>query len=44
MAWDPQMRKALELVPRAEQLLRDPQQFVAEYAAESRGAERPQPH
>ena len=44
MAWDPQVRKALELVPRAEQLLRDPQRFVAEYAAESRGAGRPQPH
>ena len=44
MAWDPQVRKALELVPRAEQLLRDPQQFVAEFTAESRGTGRPQPH
>jgi len=31
-------------VPRAEQLLRDPQQFVAAYAAETRAAARPQPH
>jgi hypothetical protein len=45
MAWDPQVRKALELVPRAEQLLRDPQQFVADYTAESRAAHTaPQPH
>jgi carboxyl-terminal processing protease len=29
MAWDPQVRKALELVPRAELLLRDPKSFVA---------------
>jgi carboxyl-terminal processing protease len=43
MAWDPQVRKALELIPRAEQLLRDPQRFVAEYAAETRAVARPQP-
>ena len=30
MAWDPQVKKALELVPRAELLLRDPKSFVAE--------------
>jgi carboxyl-terminal processing protease len=30
VAWDPQIRKALELAPKAEQLLRDPQRFVAE--------------
>ena len=36
VAWDPQVKKALELAPRAEQLLRDPQQFVAERAAESK--------
>jgi carboxyl-terminal processing protease len=29
MAWDPQVKKALELVPRAELLLRDPKSFVA---------------
>jgi hypothetical protein len=34
MAWDPQVQKALELAPRAAQLLKDPQQFVAERAAE----------
>ena len=44
MAWDPQVKKALELIPRAEQLLRDPQQFVADYAAESHPTTRPQPH
>jgi len=38
MAWDPQVRKALELVPRAEQLLRDPQQFVIARAAEAAAA------
>jgi carboxyl-terminal processing protease len=36
MAWDPQVQKALELAPRAAQLLKDPQQFVAERAAERR--------
>jgi hypothetical protein len=30
MAWDPQVTKALELVPRAELLLRDPKSFVAQ--------------
>jgi carboxyl-terminal processing protease len=44
MAWDPQVRKALELIPRAEQLLRDPQQFVADYAAETRSPARAQAH
>ena len=45
MAWDPQVQKALELIPRAEQLLKNPQQFVAEYAAETRpAAPRPQAH
>jgi carboxyl-terminal processing protease len=32
LAWDPQIRKALELVPRAEMLLRDPRTYVAERA------------
>jgi carboxyl-terminal processing protease len=36
MAWDPQLQKALDLVPKAEELLRDPQRFVAERAAERR--------
>ena len=30
IAWDPQVKKALELVPKAELLLRDPRTFVAE--------------
>ena len=30
IAWDPQVRKALALVPKAELLLRDPSTFVAE--------------
>ena len=30
VTWDPQIRKALELAPKAELLLRDPQRFVAE--------------
>ncbi len=30
VAWDPQVKKALELVPKAELLLRDPKTFVAE--------------
>jgi carboxyl-terminal processing protease len=34
MAWDPQLQKALELAPRAAQLLADPHQFVAEREAE----------
>jgi carboxyl-terminal processing protease len=34
LAWDPQLQKALELAPRAAQLLKDPQQFVAEREAE----------
>jgi carboxyl-terminal processing protease len=34
LAWDPQVRKALEEAPKAELLLRDPQRFVAEWEAE----------
>jgi carboxyl-terminal processing protease len=30
MAWDPQVQKALEVMPKAEILIRDPQRFVAE--------------
>ena len=40
MAWDPQVKKALELVPKAELLLKDPQQFIADRVAETAG-ERP---
>jgi carboxyl-terminal processing protease len=42
LAWDPQIRKALELVPKAELLLRDPQKYVAQREAEQRlAATRP---
>ncbi len=34
LAWDPQVQKALALVPRAEQLLKDPQRFIAQRTAE----------
>ena len=34
VTWDPQIKKALELMPRAEVLLRDPKTFVAERARE----------
>jgi carboxyl-terminal processing protease len=34
VAWDPQLRKALDLIPRAEVLMRDPKTFVAERARE----------
>jgi carboxyl-terminal processing protease len=37
--WDPQIKKALELMPRAEVLLRDPKTFVAERAREKQLAE-----
>ncbi len=36
LAWDPQVRKALEVVGKAELLLRDPQRYVAEREAEGR--------
>jgi carboxyl-terminal processing protease len=39
VTWDPQIRKALDLVPRAEMLLRDPKTFVAERAREKRVAD-----
>ena len=34
VSWDPQLKKALELIPRAEVLMRDPKTFVAERARE----------
>ncbi|HET9314197.1 MAG TPA: S41 family peptidase [Vicinamibacteria bacterium] len=37
LAWDPQVLKALELVPKAEQLLREPARFVAERQASDAG-------
>src|SRR6266545_462494 len=33
MAWDPQVKKALELVPKSDLLLKDPQRFIAERVA-----------
>jgi carboxyl-terminal processing protease len=35
LAWDPQVKKALELVPRAEQLLKTPQSFIAQRRSEA---------
>jgi carboxyl-terminal processing protease len=43
LAWDPQLQKALALVPKAEELLKEPQRFIAEYEAEEKAAtSRPQ--
>jgi carboxyl-terminal processing protease len=43
LAWDPQVLKALALVPKAEELLKEPQRFIAEYEAEEKAAvSRPQ--
>jgi carboxyl-terminal processing protease len=41
LAWDPQVQKALELVPKAEQLLKDPVRFVAERQTSDAPAARP---
>jgi hypothetical protein len=38
MAWDPFVLKALEVMPKAQLLLEDPQRFVAEREAEGRMA------
>jgi carboxyl-terminal processing protease len=38
VAWDPQIQKALELVPKAEQLMKDPVRFVAERQTADPGA------
>ncbi|HXY39234.1 MAG TPA: S41 family peptidase [Vicinamibacteria bacterium] len=43
MAWDPQVRKALELIPRADQLLRDPRGFVADMQRSGRLADAAPP-
>ncbi|HEY7409198.1 MAG TPA: S41 family peptidase [Vicinamibacteria bacterium] len=37
-AWDPLIQRALDLGPRAEQLLRAPQRFIAEWQAERQAA------
>jgi carboxyl-terminal processing protease len=39
VTWDPQIRRALDLVPRAEHLLREPQGFIAERSAEGKVAQ-----
>jgi carboxyl-terminal processing protease len=39
LSWDPQVKKALELVPRAELLLQDPKTYVAEREREGRIAD-----
>jgi carboxyl-terminal processing protease len=36
LAWDPQVQKALALVPRSEVLLKDPKRFIAERDADKR--------
>ncbi len=38
VTWDPQVQRALELIPRAETLLRDPRTYVAERARERQAA------
>ena len=38
IAWDPQVRKALEVVPKAQILIEDPQRFIAERERETRVA------
>jgi carboxyl-terminal processing protease len=46
LAWDPQVKKALDLIPKSEQLLREPQRFIADRAGEAapvRTAPAPQP-
>jgi carboxyl-terminal processing protease len=43
MAWDPQVKKALEVIGKAETLVKDPQRFVAEREAEGRVASLAQP-
>lgn len=43
MAWDPQVQKALEVVARAETLVKDPQKFIAQRDDESRVASLAQP-
>ena len=35
LAWDPQVKKALDLIPKSEQLLREPQRFIADHAGEA---------
>jgi hypothetical protein len=39
MAWDPQVKKALEVMPRAEMLLKDPRSYVLAREADRRVAD-----
>jgi hypothetical protein len=39
IAWDPQVQRALELIPRAELLIKDPDGFVAQREQERRLAD-----
>jgi len=43
LAWDPQVRKALELIPRADLLLRDPQKYVVQRESERKLASGSRP-
>ncbi len=38
MAWDPQIKRALEAIPRAEVLLKDPKRYVAMRESETKVA------
>lgn len=40
MSWDPQVKKALEVAPRAELLLKDPKKFISQREAETKIASR----
>ena len=40
LQWDPQIQKALQVVPKARLLLEDPEQFIAERQAKARVASR----
>jgi len=39
MAWDPQVKKALEVMPRAELLMKDPRSYVLAREADRRVAD-----
>jgi len=43
LAWDPQVRKALELITRADLLLRDPQKYVVQRESERKLASSARP-
>jgi len=43
LSWDPQVTKALDLIPKAEQLLHEPQRFIVDRAAEAPAARTAQP-